>query len=364
MPSFQVACDAAALTVITPTYNRAGYLRETIDSVLSQGVRGLQYIVMDDGSTDATDSVVAAYANAIEYYRHENIGEQRTVNRALRMAHGRFFMIVNSDDPLLPNCLVKMLNVLADAPDVLAAYPDWQVIGPNSDPIVTIRVPSFDTPHLLTTVNVAIGPGACFRRSVLDLVGYRNPLLRYSADLDYWHRIALAGPILHVPETLATHRVHPASTSRSERGELLARETRYLYEVYSRHPRLRTNQRQVRTAASACGHFAAAFVCISLNSAACELVRGFLSNPVALLACLDAHGVAATLDFLESLGGKPEPETGKAFRAALATKCRVAAWRTVARGVLLDPVGWLGEAARFGISDLGDLIRGLPLIRR
>ena len=79
------------LTVITPTYNRAGYIAETIESVLSQDVPGLEYIIIDDGSQDDTAAIVSRYVPPVfdrfnlpkvRYVRHDNVGETRTVNPA------------------------------------------------------------------------------------------------------------------------------------------------------------------------------------------------------------------------------------------------------------------------------------------
>src|ERR1700733_4133342 len=96
------------LTVITPTYNRAEFLDETIESVLSENFPDLEFLVIDDGSTDNTSSVVEKYGPKISYLRHENIGESRTVNKGFRLSRGQFVIIVNSDDPILPGCLAKM----------------------------------------------------------------------------------------------------------------------------------------------------------------------------------------------------------------------------------------------------------------
>jgi glycosyltransferase involved in cell wall biosynthesis len=345
------------LTVITPTYNRAGYLKETIDSVLSQGFPDLQYILMDDGSTDATKALVDTYAERIEYHWHENVGEQRTVNRALRLVQGEYFMIVNSDDPLLPGCLARMVGALRDHPTALAAYPDWQITDAESRPITTIQVDDFDTPRMLTSLNVSLGPGACFRRSVLEVVGLRDPLLRYSADLDYWHRVALAGPIVHVPETLATHRAHPGSGIVVGRGDLMARETLHLYETYSRHPRV---PRHARSTADACGHYAAAFVCTDLRSATRELVQAFLISPTTFLDCLGRHGSDATIGFLKGLGGEAQATTAAALAGLATTSSRIAAYRVVARAALRDPVGWLQAITACGLPQLAGEIRRLP----
>lgn len=349
------------LSIITPTFNRADYLKETIDSIQSQGFAKLQHIVIDDGSTDDTKSLIKRYGRQIEYYWHDNIGEQKTVNRALRLVRGKFFMIVNSDDPLLPNCLVRMVEALRNDEAALAVYPDWQVIGPDSSPIVTIQVPSFDAARLLTSHAVSIGPGACFRRSVLELVGFRNPLLRYSADLDYWYRIALAGKILHVPEPLATHRTHAGSASIAERGELLAEETSYLYEAYCRHPRA---PRWTRSTAVASGHFAALFVCTTLRTAARRMLRGFFANPSVFLQCLRLHSIGPTISFFQELGGQANAETAAELNTLSTVSCRAAAYRVVARVGLRDPVGWLQAVEAFGLSQLTSSLQRLPLYCR
>lgn len=361
MLRFRGLSHRCVLTVITPTFNRADYLKETIDSVQSQGFAGLQYIVMDDGSTDGTKSLVQTYGRRIEYHWHDNVGEQKAVNRALHLVRGNFFMIVNSDDPVLPNCLARMVGVLQDDETALAAYPDWQMIGPDSKPIATIRVATFDAERLVTCQAVSIGPGACFRRSVLELVGYRNPLLRYSADLDYWYRIAMTGKIVHVAEALATHRTHPGSASLAERGDLLARETSYLYEAYCRHPRM---PRWTRGAADANGHFAAIFVCTILRGAAREMLRAFLAEPLVFLKCLELHSVQATVGFLRGLGGEADAGTAATLDTIATANSRVAAYRVIVRAGLRDPVGWLQAGAAFGLPELASRIRRLPLYRR
>jgi GT2 family glycosyltransferase/glycosyltransferase involved in cell wall biosynthesis len=345
------------LTVITPTYNRADYLKETIDSVLSQGFADLQYVVMDDGSTDETKALIQTYGDRIEYHWHENVGEQRTVNRALGLIRGEFFIIVNSDDPILPDCLTRMVGALRGNAAAIAAYPNWQVIDPKSNPVTVVEVEDFNFARMLASTSVSIGPGACFRRSVLDLVGYRNPLLRYSADLDYWFRIALAGEIIHVGETLATHRTHPGSAIVAERGDLMLREVAYLFEAYSRHPRA---PRRIAVAADARGHFSAAFGCTDLRDATRELLRSLLANPITFFACLEQLGLDEPIKLLEQLGGEAKANVTLIFGTLAAAPCRISAYRIVARVALRDPVACLQAAREVGLPHLVIVVRQLP----
>jgi Glycosyl transferase family 2/Glycosyl transferases group 1 len=365
------------LTVLTPSYNRADFLRETIESVLNERFSNLEFIIIDDGSTDDTAEVVESYSPDVTYLYHGNIGETATVNRGLQLARGEFIMIVNSDDPVLPGCLHRMVSALKTHPDVLAAYPDWISIGPDSEFLRQIRLDEYDLVSMLSLGNVAIGPGACFRREALDVVGLRNPLLKYSADLDLWYRLALAGKILRVPEFLATHREHPMSASVSDRGGRLADEVVFLYTAYGRHPLLKPEQRRAVRRARAIGHFAAMFASSTLQSAANQLIYGLVEDPTAVLRRIQAHNIEATVRAFKMLGQQNrEPKlnlAGKvaistvrasvadtAFSAVLAAPTRQKALRPMIRGLLSDPIGMLERLRDYGLDDALSRLKRLP----
>lgn len=222
------------VSVITPAYNRASFLDETIQSVLSQDYPHMEYIVIDDGSTDNTPEVLSKYNGRIYWESHPNMGETRTVNKGFAMAKGEIVCVVNSDDPLLPGAISTAVKVLQECPDALAAYPDWIEIGPNSEFIQELRLPNYDLFNMLTTFNVAIGPGTFIRRRAFDLVGMRDPQLKYTGDLEFWFRLALHGRLAHIPVPLATHRTHPESASITDRGARMADELVGLVEkVYA-----------------------------------------------------------------------------------------------------------------------------------
>lgn len=357
------------LTVITPTFNRARYLDETIKSVLSQNFAGLEYIIIDDGSSDDTATVVSKYVSSVlgrsslpqvRYVRHDNIGETRTVNRGLQIARGEFISVVNSDDPLLPGCLDKITDALRRHPAALGAYPDWQFIDAQSGYLQTVSLITYDIETMLTHGFVSLGPGACIRRSVLELVGYRNPLLRYSADLDYWYRIALAGPIVHVPEPLATHRIHPTSMSISDKGTRLADETAYLFQSYCRHPQLGRRTRRWSALAEAHGQFAAMFTCTSEKDAARRLARSFLTHPLACLTrCKDTE-IAAVIRHFQELGASKTGLADRLMPQLRIMRSRASAFRLVGRGILRDPAGMLALVEGYGIDKVIAWIRALP----
>jgi glycosyltransferase involved in cell wall biosynthesis len=249
------------VTVITPTYNRASYLEETIESVLSQGYPALDYIVIDDGSTDDTQALLSKYAGRIRSFHHPNQGEVNTINRGLGLATGEIVGIVSSDDPLLPGAISKSVAALLQHPEAVVVYSDWRVIGPASENLQDIALPNYDITQMLGVFQTAITSGAFFRRSLLDSIGLRDPSLKYAHDLDFWLRAALRGEFVHVRQVLTTHREHPGCQYHAAQGKRYADEiVRVVEKVYAQHDLPRGIER-LRATAYSNAHALAASYC-------------------------------------------------------------------------------------------------------
>jgi glycosyltransferase involved in cell wall biosynthesis len=262
------------VSIITPAYNRAPYLDETIQSVLEQDYPRVEYIILDDGSTDNTREVLQKYTGRLTWETHPNMGETRTVNKGWGMASGEILATVNSDDPLLPGAVSTAVAFLGWRPEILVAYPDWVYIGPNSEVIGHVQVPQYDYLYMLTRHHCIVGPGAFIRRRAFDLAGMRDPAFRYVADFEYWLRLGLYGPFARIPQTLATFRVHADSASVSHMGAAMAAEhIRLMHEFYSR-PDLPVEVQKVRRAAFSSAHRVAAGSC---GQARAEALRHYVS---------------------------------------------------------------------------------------
>jgi len=226
------------VTIITPTYNRASFLDETIQSVLLQDYPNIEYIVLDDGSTDNTLDVLKKYKNKIEWLSHNNIGEQRTVNKGVSLAKGEFVCIVNSDDPIYQGLISKSVNKLLEDETAIATYPDWNEIDVYSNIIRQIRLPDYNIVNMLTSLSVSMGPGLVFRKKYFSHKPIRDVSLRFAGDLDFYFRLAHQGTLIHIPEVLATHRTHADSLSATQKSRVLANEIVYVINRALNYPNL------------------------------------------------------------------------------------------------------------------------------
>lgn len=249
------------VTIVTPAYNRASYLDETIRSVLEQDYPNLEYIVLDDGSTDDSAEVIRKYAASLRFESHLNMGETRTVNRGFSLARGEILGVVNSDDPLYPGAVGKIVERFLARPDLLVAYPDWDMIGPEGEFQQRITTFEYDYRNMIRWHHCVPGPGAFFRRGVAERLGGRDTQFRYVADFDFWLRAGLLGPFERIPEVLATFRTHPDSASVSAKGSSMAEEhIRLVRKIYAL-PELPEEVLRVRREAFSSAHFVASVVC-------------------------------------------------------------------------------------------------------
>jgi glycosyltransferase involved in cell wall biosynthesis len=251
------------VSVITPAYNRADYLEETIESVLSQDYPNLEYIVLDDGSKDNTRELLAKYDGRIRWESHENMGETRTVNKGFGMASGEIIGVVNSDDPLYPGAITQIVNKIMSDPRLLVVYPDWDLVDKDGNVVEHITTQDYSYINTLRNFHCVPGPGAFFRRRVVEMLGGRDAGFRYVADFDFWLRAGMYGPFARIPKTLATFRVHPGSATVSQKGSLMAEEhVALLRKTYS-HPGLPAEAMRfaIRREACSSAYFIAGITC-------------------------------------------------------------------------------------------------------
>ena len=212
----------STISVILPTYNRAGLIPETLESLLAQSRQPDEILVVDDGSDDATPEVLRGYGDAIRVIRQDNAGKARALNRALGEIRGDLVWIVDDDDILLPDAAEALAGAL-DA-DATLDYCCGRHVDFTHDPeggakvlrppgTMRISAPDEIFPHLLEGCHI-FQPGLMVRRRVYDAVGpFRQDLVR-SQDYEMLLRIARSHRGRQLEKVVFWHREH-----RGQRGQ-------------------------------------------------------------------------------------------------------------------------------------------------
>lgn len=188
-----------AVSVITPAYNVAPYLTQTIESVLAQTFTDFELILVDDGSTDATAQIASDYArrdSRIRLLQQPNGGISMARNRALQQATGSVFAILDGDDVWVPQYLECQMAILADHPGIdVVTGNAWFLGGPldgrPARPWPDLR-PAPRVGSMLED-ETAVFIMSIFRRRVYETIGGFDESLRTNEDYDFWIRAALAG---------------------------------------------------------------------------------------------------------------------------------------------------------------------------
>lgn len=199
------------VSIVVPSYNMAGYVSETIDSILAQDYPAIELIVLDDGSTDETRAVLEKYSGRVYWESQQNMGQVDALTKGWRLAKGEILGFVSADDCLLPGAVTQAVEVLRANPAAVLSYCDFVLIDGQSRVIRTVRAPDYDYDEMVLKFVCPPGPGAFFRRSAYEQAGPLNKAARVMLDYDYWVRLGLVGPFVRIPQVLAAYRVHETS---------------------------------------------------------------------------------------------------------------------------------------------------------
>ena len=211
-----------SITVITPSYNQAQFISQTIDSVLSQQYLNLQYLIIDGASTDQTADVVAPYLGQLTYLSDPDRGQTDAINKGLRKATGDIVCWLNSDDYFLPDTLQTVGTFFAENSTKVWLTGDSEIVNEAGQPIQGAvrqykRLLRATSPTAFLGITNAICQSSTFwRRSVHDQLGYLREDLRYTMDYDWWFRLTqLQAPAVS-RQAFSAFRIHSASKGGSQ----------------------------------------------------------------------------------------------------------------------------------------------------
>jgi glycosyltransferase involved in cell wall biosynthesis len=204
------------LTIVTPSLNQAAFLERSITSVLDQGYKNLEYIVVDGGSTDGSVEIIQRYADRLAWWISEqDNGQTDALNKGLRRATGEIVAYINSDDYYLPGAFQAAVDALrrTGAPWVAGAC---RFLNPDGTLRYVWRAePPPPGRHLWVAGPVGWPQAASFwRRDLFTRFGLFREDMHYVFDTEYGIRLALAGVLPGIVEQeLAVRVLHPAAKS-------------------------------------------------------------------------------------------------------------------------------------------------------
>ena len=202
---------SGSVSVVIGVYNSARWIREALDSVLAQTRPAGEVIVVDDGSTDDTPSIVGSYGGMVKYVQEEHRGRPHR-NRGIRAARGDFIAFIDGDDYWRPQKLEMQLELLlANKLRWAICEAQWVDAGTgNQVKISSAPVQDGDILEALILNNFIVASTAIVARSVFEEVGYFNeaPDVAAVEDWDLWMRIAARFPVGCVRRKLCVLRLH------------------------------------------------------------------------------------------------------------------------------------------------------------
>jgi glycosyltransferase involved in cell wall biosynthesis len=198
----------ASFTVVTPSYNQGRFLRATIESVLSQKIPDLQYLVMDGGSSDETISLLNEYSADLQFVSERDEGTADAVNKGLTLSKKEIIGWLNSDDIYYPNALNRVWELFARHPDTEVVYGRANHIDEHGCIIDEYQTSEWSHQALVNHCIIS-QPAAFFRRSVIEKYGPLAKAYKYCVDYEFWMRLARRGAqFRYVPEYFAATRLH------------------------------------------------------------------------------------------------------------------------------------------------------------
>lgn len=231
------------ITVVTPSYNQAPFLEQTILSVLNQNYPNLEYIVLDGGSSDGSVEIIKKYEKKLHYWESKrDKGQSDAISRGFELSSGAILAWLNSDDYYEPGVLHFVAEAFNAEPQVGLVCGDRKVVDRASRPLRTQKMPRFYKWHLhhFRGINQ---DSAFWRREHYFSAGGIDRELHYVMDLDLWFRLSAITEIRHFPYLFSNYREHSESKSvhfRSGEEQVQEVKASFLYEmkrVRGRYPR-------------------------------------------------------------------------------------------------------------------------------
>jgi len=211
------------ISIVTPSYNQAQFLEETIRSVLLQGYPDLEYIIIDGGSTDGSVAIIRQYESWLSYWVSEpDVGQSAAIAKGFSHVTGKYLTWLNSDDSYLPGAIACAASAFTMHPSAALVYGGCELFEEGGSRQIRVWQGAPSTVRALILGENTIPQQAAFmRRTALEQAGGVDTTLHYVMDHELWTRLGRAGDLVHISDILARFRFHPDSKTVSHSIEML-----------------------------------------------------------------------------------------------------------------------------------------------
>ena len=236
------------VSVVIPAFNAEKFLAETLDSVLSQTFLSWESIVVDDGSTDATNEIAARYLKdeRVKYIKKENEGVSKARNYAIERSKGKYIALLDADDIWMPQKLEKQVALLEKNENIGLCYTGAIKVDEKLEFKEYVEAEEFkdDSEALLLKMNILILSSAIIRKDILLKTDGFDSKFSTCADKELWLRLSLLTKFASVPDYLVKYR--DVGGSMSSDPELSKRDTLNVLNKFFDQPNLPTRYKKLK----------------------------------------------------------------------------------------------------------------------
>jgi glycosyltransferase involved in cell wall biosynthesis len=240
------------VSIITPSYNQAEFLENTIKSVLAQNYPAIEYLIVDGGSTDGSVDIIHKYRSEMAWWVSEpDEGQASAINKGMAKARGEIVAWVNSDDLYLPGAVSQAVEAFQSNPQSGLVFGNAITIDASGCPIRELVFPDWKLEDLLG-FRIICQPAVFMIRKFYEQVGGLDLNYHFMLDHHLWIRIASLAPIKHITTMWAAARHHEAAKNVSQ-AAAFGRESLEILTWMQTQPRLsklvEANKRKVMAGA-------------------------------------------------------------------------------------------------------------------
>jgi glycosyltransferase involved in cell wall biosynthesis len=197
------------VSIVTPSFNQAAFLEETILSVLNQDYQHIEYIVVDGGSNDGSVDIIRRYSTRLAWWVSENDhGQTDAINKGFAKANGDILAWINSDDYYYPNAVREAVFFLEDHLDSGLVYGDANLVDRDGKFLGKFPARQTDYNKLMQGSVHIPQQSAFFRHQLWKKVGPLDPSFFFAMDYDLWVRLSKVTKIHYHPRLWSNFRLH------------------------------------------------------------------------------------------------------------------------------------------------------------